>query len=131
MENLRARSDQYDANDEVVRYNERYEEHVRTSERTVPAPRERVSQEKIGYRSVNDESDLINKQIRLKKQFVSWFFKIVRDSMEKIGSERDFFSRVIRSQWTKSFVSRNLYSRKYAVFRSILFVIAFRTLVPR
>jgi hypothetical protein len=40
LENLRSRSDQYQANDEIVRYNERYEEHVRTTDRTVPKERE-------------------------------------------------------------------------------------------
>lgn len=72
MENLRARSDQYETNDEVVRYNERYEEHIRTSDRTVPVARERVSEKKKIEKSlcenidrlVNDETDLINKHIR-------------------------------------------------------------------
>ncbi len=59
MENLKTRSDQYEANDEIVRYNERYEEHIRTTDRTVP--RERVGKERelcsnqIEYRLVNDE----------------------------------------------------------------------------
>lgn len=33
------RSDSYQANDEIVRYNERYEEHIRTTDRTVPKER--------------------------------------------------------------------------------------------
>jgi hypothetical protein len=59
LENLKTRSDQYEANDEIVRYNERYEEHIRTTDRTVP--RERVGKERelcsnqIEYRLVNDE----------------------------------------------------------------------------
>jgi hypothetical protein len=39
LENLKIRSDQYEAGDEVVRYNERYEEHIRTTDRTVPKER--------------------------------------------------------------------------------------------
>jgi len=64
LENLKTRSDQYEANDEIVRYNERYEEHIRTTDRTVP--RERVGKERelcsnqIEYRLVNDESNLLD-----------------------------------------------------------------------
>ena len=38
MENLKYRSNQYH-NDEVIRYNERYEERVKTTDRTVPKER--------------------------------------------------------------------------------------------
>ncbi|CAF0733535.1 unnamed protein product [Adineta ricciae] len=40
LESLKSRSDHYQNGDEVFRYNERYEEHVRTAERTVPKERE-------------------------------------------------------------------------------------------
>ncbi len=44
MENLKSRSEQYQTSDEIVRFNERYEEHIRTTDRTVP--RERVGNKK-------------------------------------------------------------------------------------
>jgi hypothetical protein len=40
LENLKYRSNQYH-NDEVIRYNERYEERVKTTDRTVPKERVR------------------------------------------------------------------------------------------
>ena len=42
MDNLKYRSQQQQNNDEVIRYNERYEERVRTTDKT--APKERVSE---------------------------------------------------------------------------------------
>lgn len=42
LDNLKYRSQQHQNNDEVFRYNERYEERVRTTDKT--APRERVSE---------------------------------------------------------------------------------------
>ena len=43
MESLKSRSDHYQNGDEVFRYNERYEEHIRTAERTVPKERVCIS----------------------------------------------------------------------------------------
>jgi len=45
LENLRTRSDEYEAGDEIIRFNERHEEHIRTIDRTVPRERVRKSRE--------------------------------------------------------------------------------------
>jgi hypothetical protein len=39
LENLKVRGGAFDYSDEVVRYNERYEEHIRSTDRTVPKER--------------------------------------------------------------------------------------------
>lgn len=57
MGNLKYRSQQHQNNDEVFRYNERYEERVRTTDRAAPAPRERVSQERENIRTGQGQID--------------------------------------------------------------------------
>lgn len=70
MDNLKYRSQQYQNNDEVFRYNERYEERVRTTDRT--APKERVSQHKtrteIVKRSTVNHFFSLSKLLSLEKE---------------------------------------------------------------
>ncbi|CAF3670938.1 unnamed protein product [Adineta steineri] len=40
LESLKTRSEQYQNNDEIIRFNERYEEHIRTADRTVAKERD-------------------------------------------------------------------------------------------